>query len=204
MEIKNWLEDDYYNLLGISQSAGTEEINKGYRLKAKSTHPDAYPLNSIERDVADKKFKLLTTARDTLLDPDKRSEYDNQILMNQQIYLSYMATSYAMPVVEKQPEKPKPSFKDKLKEQMAKMDSDEKDYIYSDDDSAYIPEQEYKETQHSREEVAREYKKEGAKRFYKMALQYLMYKNYDKAMTYFRSAQHLDPTIRIPRHYFPD
>lgn len=204
MELNKWLEDDYYNLLGIGQNAGTEEINKGYRLKAKSTHPDAYPLNSIERDLADKKFKQLTDIRDTLLDPERRIEYDNQRLIAQQCYFSYVSTSYySPPVVEKVVEQ-KPSFKDKLKEQMEKTKSEKKQYVYSDEENVYIPEQEYMESQVSKEELSREYKKAGAKKFYRMALQYLTYKNYDKAMVYFRSAQYLDPTVRIPRHQFPD
>lgn len=204
MEINKWLEDDYYSLLDINQNAGTDEINKGYRLKAKSTHPDAYPLNSIERDLADERFKKLTEIRDTLLDPEKRSEYDNQRLTSQQLYFSYMANSYYSPPIEKEI-KPKSTFKDKLKEQMEKVNSENKEYIYSDEDNAYVPESQYREQPPiSKEELARQYKKDGAKKFYKMALQYIRYKNYDKAMTYFRSAQYLDPTIRIPRQYFPE
>lgn len=202
MEIKSWLEDDYYNLLGINQDATNDDINKAYRLKAKSTHPDAYPLNSIERDLADKRFKMLLEARDTLLDENKRSEYDNQKLIKQECYFSYLTTSYSFPL-EKQ-EKPKATFKDKLKEQMKKINNEDNtenkkeinNYNYSDD------EEDDKEL--SKEEKAREYKKEGAKKFYKLAIQYLRIKNYNQAMTYFKSAQYLDPSIRIPRHYFPD
>lgn len=194
--MKSWLEDDYYNLLGINQNADNEVISKAYRLKAKSTHPDTYPLNSIERDLADKKFKLLIEARDTLLDPDKRHEYDNQRLIKQECYLSYIATSYSMPIIEKV-EKTKSSFKEKLKEQMSKIEEDEK-IIKSAQENYYY------EEEISKEDKARQYKQEGAKRFYKLAMQYLMNKNYSKAMTYFRSAQYLDPTIKIPRNYFPD
>jgi curved DNA-binding protein CbpA len=202
MEIKNWLEDDFYNLLGINQNADNDNINKAYRLKAKSTHPDAYPLNSIERDLADKKFKLLLEARDTLLDSEKRMDYDNQRLIKQECYLSYISTSYAMPIVEKI-EKPKATFKDKLKEQMSKVDLEENDYN-SENDNHYKNLDEDLDDGLTKEEKARQYKKEGAKKFYKLAMQYLMHKNYNQAMTYFRSAQYLDPTIRIPRHYFPD
>ncbi len=205
MELNKWLEDDYYTLLGINQNAKNEDINKGYRLRAKSIHPDAFPLDSIERDLADKKFKKLTEIRDILLDSEKRMEYDNQRLTAQQLYFSYVATNYypPPPVVTEKEVKPKVTFKDKLKEQMEKVNSENSDYIYSDEDKAYVPESQYSE-EPNKEELSRKYKKEGAKKFYKMALQYLMYKNYDKAMTYFKSAQYLDPTLRIPRQHFPD
>ncbi|MFN8577868.1 MAG: DnaJ domain-containing protein [Candidatus Sericytochromatia bacterium] len=196
MEMKDWLEDDYYNLLGINQNADNEIINKAYRLKAKSTHPDTYPLNSIERDLADKKFKLLIEARDTLLDPDKRNEYDNQRLIKQECYLSYITTTYSIPVIEKV-EKPKNSFKETLKQQMSKYEEDQ-EFINSNQETYHY------EEEISKEEKSRQYKQEGAKRFYRLGMQYLMNKNYSKAMTYFRSAQYLDPTVRIPRQYFPD
>lgn len=196
MEIKSWLEDDYYTLLGINQNATNDDINKAYRIKAKSTHPDTYPLNSVERDLADKKFKMLTNARDTLLDNEKRSEYDNERLIKQECYFSYLTTNYSFPTIEKT-EKPKSTFKEKLKEQMEKIKNDDENFGNSDSSYDY-------DDEISKEDKAIQLKKEGAKKFYKMAMQYLRYKNYNQAMTYFKSAQYLDPTLRIPRHYFPD
>ncbi|MBC7474575.1 MAG: DnaJ domain-containing protein [Candidatus Sericytochromatia bacterium] len=201
MEMISWLEDDYYHLLGISQSSTVEEIHKAYRLKAKQTHPDIYPLDSTDRILAEKKFRTLLLARDTLLDIDQKDEYDNQRLVAQQCYLSYISTSYSLPL-NKETIVKKPSFKDQLKEEMEKQDS--KSYTYSEEDNSYIPQQEYTDYESmSKEERANQYKKAGAKKFYALALRCIGYKDYRRAMMYFKSAQHLDPSVIIPRQYFP-
>lgn len=62
---------DYYEILGISKTASTEEIKKAYRSLAKKYHPDV----STEPD-AEAKFKEVQEAYDTLSDPQKRAQYD--------------------------------------------------------------------------------------------------------------------------------
>ncbi|MBN3490294.1 molecular chaperone DnaJ [Acholeplasma equirhinis] len=62
---------DYYEVLGISKTASTEEIKKAYRQLAKKYHPDV----NKEPD-AEAKFKEVQEAYDVLNDPQKRSQYD--------------------------------------------------------------------------------------------------------------------------------
>ena len=63
---------DYYEVLGLSQSASPEEIKKAYRQLARKYHPDA---NSGDQE-AEVKFKEVKDAYDVLSDPNKRASYD--------------------------------------------------------------------------------------------------------------------------------
>ena len=62
---------DYYDILGVNREASEEEIKKSYRALAKKYHPDI----SKEED-AEKKFKEVQEAYDTLGDSQKRANYD--------------------------------------------------------------------------------------------------------------------------------
>jgi molecular chaperone DnaJ len=69
---REWLEKDYYEVLGVSKDAPHEDIKKAYRRLARANHPDANP---DDKD-AEKRFKEVGEAYSIVGDETKRREYD--------------------------------------------------------------------------------------------------------------------------------
>lgn len=72
MSQREWVEKDYYSILGVKPSATAAEVKKAYRKLAQRFHPDT---NAGDKE-AEERFKEITQAYDVLSDPKERKEYD--------------------------------------------------------------------------------------------------------------------------------
>ncbi len=66
------MSNNYYDILGVSKNASQDEIKKAYRKKAMEYHPDRNKNNP----EAEKMFKKVWEAYDTLWDEQKKKQYD--------------------------------------------------------------------------------------------------------------------------------
>ncbi|MFB7635952.1 molecular chaperone DnaJ [Streptomyces sp. NPDC056149] len=72
MSTKDFVEKDYYKVLGVPKDATEAEIKKAYRKLARENHPDANKGDA----KAEERFKEISEANDVLGDAKRRKEYD--------------------------------------------------------------------------------------------------------------------------------
>lgn len=72
MSTKDWIEKDYYKILGVPEDADTATVKKAYRTLARELHPD----RNKDDPAAETRFKEVSEAYSVLSDPEKRKEYD--------------------------------------------------------------------------------------------------------------------------------
>ena len=71
MAENEWLNKDFYAILGVSKDASEADITKAYRKLARKYHPD---LNKTKE--AEEKFKDVSEAYDVLNNKETRQKYD--------------------------------------------------------------------------------------------------------------------------------
>lgn len=71
MAENEWLNKDFYKVLGVSKDASAADITKAYRKLARKYHPD---LNKTKE--AEEKFKDISEAYDVLNNEEQRKKYD--------------------------------------------------------------------------------------------------------------------------------
>ncbi|HDK45233.1 MAG TPA: molecular chaperone DnaJ [Actinobacteria bacterium] len=69
---RDWVDKDFYKVLGVSKNADAKEIKRAYRKLAQRYHPDANPNDA----KAEEKFKDISEAYATLSNEEQRKEYD--------------------------------------------------------------------------------------------------------------------------------
>ncbi|KAJ9436249.1 Chaperone protein DnaJ [Diplonema papillatum] len=70
---------NYYEVLGVAETAAPDEIRQQYKAKSLKFHPDRNP-NLHEDD--EHMFKLITKAYETLSDPTMKAQYDIEVQAN--------------------------------------------------------------------------------------------------------------------------
>jgi tetratricopeptide (TPR) repeat protein len=71
--------EDYYTVVGLDRTASTEEIDKKIREQLRMWQRRTTNADLSRRQEAERRVQLLGEARTTLLDPEKRQQYDHQL-----------------------------------------------------------------------------------------------------------------------------
>jgi len=82
------MDNDYYSILKIAQSATQREIKVAYRRLVQAYHPD------VNKSGNDELIKIINVAYETLSDPAKRAQYDNRF---QKAYTTSAPSAYSSP-----------------------------------------------------------------------------------------------------------
>ncbi|MDO5722644.1 MAG: DnaJ C-terminal domain-containing protein [Actinomycetaceae bacterium] len=69
---QDWMEKDFYKVLGVKKDADADTIKKAYRKLARENHPDQHPGDK----AAEERFKNVGEAYKVLSDPKQRKQYD--------------------------------------------------------------------------------------------------------------------------------
>lgn len=72
MVSQDWMDKDFYAILGVEKDADDKTLKKTYRKLAREWHPDAKPGDK----AAEQRFKDIGEAYAVLSDPEKRKQYD--------------------------------------------------------------------------------------------------------------------------------
>jgi len=68
----DWIDKDFYKVLGVSKDASDKDLKSAYRKLARQYHPDQNPGDA----KAETRFKEISEANAVLSDPKQRQEYD--------------------------------------------------------------------------------------------------------------------------------
>lgn len=83
---------NYYEILKVNRNASDYDITHSYRRLAFQYHPDKNPER---KEWAAEQFKILQNAYETLKDPDKRRQYDQELMRQEQS--SFSTTTHLPP-----------------------------------------------------------------------------------------------------------
>jgi curved DNA-binding protein CbpA len=112
--------ENYYDILGLGRNPSDEDIKDAFRRLAKECHPDANPG---DRE-AERRFKEINEAYETLKDPVKRAAYDkiNEKMTREQAleYAVHLAVQ-----IQQNPSDPDPEF-------MRQLDDVIREYLFTD------------------------------------------------------------------------
>ena len=95
MVSQDWMEKDFYAILGVSKDVDDKTLKKTYRKLAREWHPDSKPGDA----AAEQKFKDIGEAYAVLSDPEQRKQYDAIRAMGEKVSARELAGTYRTAIV---------------------------------------------------------------------------------------------------------